>query len=73
LRGEAGREKVYVHEDGFYEKNSIDLHSRTSVAALDTAAQEAVLDSGERLRFDRLLLATGAAPRKLDVPAAVTR
>jgi 3-phenylpropionate/trans-cinnamate dioxygenase ferredoxin reductase subunit len=27
-----------------------------------------VLESGERLPFDRLLLATGAAPRKLDVP-----
>lgn len=67
LRGEAGREKVYVHEDGFYEENEIELHLRTSVAAIDAAAGEAVLDSGERIGFDRLLLATGAAPRKLDV------
>jgi 3-phenylpropionate/trans-cinnamate dioxygenase ferredoxin reductase component len=68
LRGEAGREKVYVHEDGFYEENEIELRVRTSVAAIDAAAREAVLESGERLAFDRLLLATGAAPRKLDVP-----
>jgi 3-phenylpropionate/trans-cinnamate dioxygenase ferredoxin reductase subunit len=68
LRGEVGREKVYVHEDGFYEENEIELRVRTSVAAIDAAAREAVLESGERLAFDRLLLATGAAPRKLDVP-----
>ena len=68
LRREAGREKVYVHEDRFYEENEIDLRVRTSVAAIDAAAREAVLDSGERVAFDRLLLATGAAPRKLGVP-----
>src|SRR3954463_12142456 len=68
LRGEAGREKVYVHEDRFYEENEIDLRVRTSVAAIDAAAREAVLDSGERLAFDRLLRATGAPPRKLSVP-----
>jgi 3-phenylpropionate/trans-cinnamate dioxygenase ferredoxin reductase subunit len=68
LRGEAGREKVYVHEDGFYEENEIELRVRTSVAAVDAASREAVLESGERLAFERLLLATGSAPRKLDVP-----
>jgi 3-phenylpropionate/trans-cinnamate dioxygenase ferredoxin reductase subunit len=68
LRGEAGREQVYVHPDGFYEENEIELRRRTSVAAIDAASHEAVLESGERLPFDRLLLATGAAPRKLDVP-----
>jgi 3-phenylpropionate/trans-cinnamate dioxygenase ferredoxin reductase component len=68
LRGEAGREKVYVHEDRFYEENEIDLRLRTSVAAIDAATREAVLESGERLAFDKLLLATGSAPRKLTVP-----
>ena len=68
MRGEAGREKVYVHEDRFYEENEIDLRLRTSVAEIDAAAHEAVLESGERLAFDRLLLATGSTPRKLTVP-----
>jgi 3-phenylpropionate/trans-cinnamate dioxygenase ferredoxin reductase component len=68
LRGEAGREKVYVHKDAFYEENEIELRLRTSVAAIEAASREAVLESGERIAFDRLLLATGAAPRKLTVP-----
>ncbi len=68
LRGEAGREKVYLHDEDFYEKNQIELRTRTSVATIDTGSREAVLESGERLGFDRLLVATGAAPRKLEVP-----
>jgi 3-phenylpropionate/trans-cinnamate dioxygenase ferredoxin reductase component len=68
LRGEVGREKVYLHDEDFYEKNQIELRTRTSVATIDTGSREAVLESGERLGFERLLLATGAAPRKLEVP-----
>ena len=68
LRNEAGREKVYVHEETFYEANQIDLRLRTSVAAIDVGAREAVLEAGGRLPFDKLLLATGAAPRRLTVP-----
>jgi 3-phenylpropionate/trans-cinnamate dioxygenase ferredoxin reductase component len=68
LRNEAGREKVYVHEDSFYEANQIDLRLRTSVAAIDMGAREAVLEAGGRISFDKLLLATGSAPRRLTVP-----
>ncbi|HKR98088.1 MAG TPA: FAD-dependent oxidoreductase [Candidatus Dormibacteraeota bacterium] len=68
LRNEAGREKVYVHEESFYEANQIDLRLRASVAAIDLGAREAVLEAGGRISFDKLLLATGAAPRRLTVP-----
>jgi 3-phenylpropionate/trans-cinnamate dioxygenase ferredoxin reductase subunit len=68
LRKEAGREKVYVHEEDFYEANSIDLRVRTSVAAIDVGAREAVLEAGGRIPFDGLLLATGSSPRRLQVP-----
>jgi 3-phenylpropionate/trans-cinnamate dioxygenase ferredoxin reductase subunit len=70
LRGEAGREKVYVHEEGFYDEQSIELRLGRAAVGLDTAAREVELDDGERLSFDRLLLATGAEPRRLSVPGA---
>ena len=71
LRGEAGREKIWVHDDAsFYDAHDIELRLGTTAVGIDAAGQEVELDGGERLSFDRLLLATGAEPRRLDVPGA---
>jgi 3-phenylpropionate/trans-cinnamate dioxygenase ferredoxin reductase subunit len=70
LRGEAPREKARVHDEGFYESHDIELRTGTTVTALDTQASEVELEGGERLRYDRLLLATGAEPRRLGIPGA---
>jgi 3-phenylpropionate/trans-cinnamate dioxygenase ferredoxin reductase subunit len=68
LRGESPRDKLFVHDEGFYEESSIELRTSTRVTAIDVDASEVALAGGERLRFDRLLLATGAEPRRLPVP-----
>src|SRR5215211_6598201 len=70
LRGEAGREKVYVHDERFYAEHDIELRLGRTAVSLDTASRELELDGGERLRYDRLLLATGAEPRRLSIPGA---
>jgi 3-phenylpropionate/trans-cinnamate dioxygenase ferredoxin reductase subunit len=70
LQGMSGREKLFVHEEGFYAEHDIELRPATTVTTLDPARREVALNSGERLRFDRLLLATGAEPRRLSVPGA---
>jgi 3-phenylpropionate/trans-cinnamate dioxygenase ferredoxin reductase component len=70
LRGEAGREKVYVHEEGFYDEHEIELQLGRRALALDVSGSELALDGGDRLRYDKLLLATGAEPRRLSVPGA---
>jgi 3-phenylpropionate/trans-cinnamate dioxygenase ferredoxin reductase component len=70
LRGEVGREKVYVHDEGFYSAHDIELRLGRTAVGLDTAISEVALDDGERLRYDQLLLATGAEPRRLAIPGA---
>ncbi|MGH2762104.1 MAG: NAD(P)/FAD-dependent oxidoreductase [Thermoleophilaceae bacterium] len=70
LRGEAGREKVYVHDEGFYAEHDIDLRLGRTAERLDTSNSELELDDGERLRYDRLLLTTGAEPRRLAIPGS---
>src|ERR1041385_5373799 len=67
LRGELARETVYVHDEGFYGEHDIDLRLGRSAVSLSTSASELTLDDGALVRYDRLLLATGAEPRKLAV------
>ena len=68
LRGEVGREKVYVHDEDFYAANEIELRLGRTAARLHMSIGEVALDDGKRVRYDRLLLATGAKPRPLPVP-----
>ena len=70
LRGDSPREQAYVHEEHFYAEREIELRTSTTASELDASALEVVLDGGERIRFDRLLLATGAEPRRLEAPRA---
>src|SRR3954447_13236350 len=70
LRGEAGREKVYVHDEGFYDEQRIELWRGRTATSLNAAARELTLDGGETLRYDGLLLTTGAEPRRLPIPGA---
>lgn len=68
VRGEAGREKVYVHDEGFYAEHDVELLLGRRAVGLDAALSEVALDDGRRLGYSRLLLATGAEPRRLAIP-----
>jgi 3-phenylpropionate/trans-cinnamate dioxygenase ferredoxin reductase subunit len=70
LRGETDRETVYVHPEGFYAEHDIELRLGRTAVSLNVTGSELALDDGERLRYDRLLLATGAEPRRLPIPGA---
>jgi 3-phenylpropionate/trans-cinnamate dioxygenase ferredoxin reductase component len=68
LRGEADRASFAVHPDGFYDEHQIELRLQREAVTLDTSTRVVTLDDGEALRYDRLLLATGAEPRRLSIP-----
>jgi 3-phenylpropionate/trans-cinnamate dioxygenase ferredoxin reductase subunit len=63
-------DKPYVHDEGYYEDNEIELRTSTEVESIDPDSSEVVLAGGERIGYDRLLLTTGAEPRRLDVPGS---
>jgi len=69
LRGETA-DKPYVHPESFYPDNDIELWSSTRVTGIDAGLNELLLEGDRRLGYDRLLLTTGAVPRRLDVPGA---
>ena len=70
LRGDKDFDAAAVHPAGFYAEHEIDLRTSTTVTAISPAERSVTLASGEQIAWDRLLLATGAAPRRLSVPGA---
>jgi NADPH-dependent 2,4-dienoyl-CoA reductase/sulfur reductase-like enzyme/nitrite reductase/ring-hydroxylating ferredoxin subunit len=70
LAGNAPEDWVPLRGDDWYAENKIDLRLKTEVSALDAKSKRLTLGDGSKLSFDKLLLATGAEPVKLDIPGA---
>ncbi|HEU5471608.1 MAG TPA: FAD-dependent oxidoreductase [Actinophytocola sp.] len=70
LAGKADRDTVFVHTEKWYADNDIDLRLGVAVAGIDRSSSRVRLADGASDGYDRLLLATGARPRRLPVPGA---
>jgi NADPH-dependent 2,4-dienoyl-CoA reductase/sulfur reductase-like enzyme/nitrite reductase/ring-hydroxylating ferredoxin subunit len=70
LAGSAPEDWVPLRGDDWYAENKVTLRLKTEVSALDPKAKELTLGDGSTVKFDKLLLATGAEPVKLDIPGA---
>jgi NADPH-dependent 2,4-dienoyl-CoA reductase/sulfur reductase-like enzyme len=68
LLGKDPRDSIFVHAEGWYPEHDIDLRRGATVTSIDRSARRLGLASGEPVRYDRLLIATGASPRRLDIP-----
>src|SRR3712207_3708096 len=64
LLGTDELEKAFVHDPTWYDDNAVELHLGTPATAIDPDAHTVTTDAGQ-LRYDRLLIATGAVPRPL--------
>ncbi|MCW2537985.1 MAG: FAD-dependent oxidoreductase [Modestobacter sp.] len=70
LTGAADRESVDVHPAGWYGERGVELLTGARASGLDPAGHRVELDTGERLGYSKLLLATGSSARRLGVPGA---
>ena len=68
LRGEAEVADTLVEPEAFYAEHDVEVELETVVATLDLEGRSVVLEGGEAREFDKLLIASGARPRRLDVP-----
>ena len=68
LAGEYGLERVHLRPARFYDSKDIAVRRGVRVEAIDRDAQAVSCSDGTDVGYDKLLLATGARPRKLDTP-----
>jgi 3-phenylpropionate/trans-cinnamate dioxygenase ferredoxin reductase subunit len=68
LRGQLPESSVFLNASDFYSKHSIDLRDGEAARLVDPHERFVETAQGKRIRYDKLLIATGAAPRHLDVP-----
>ena len=70
LLGKDEKSVIYVHEEGWYAEHDVDLRLGVTVTSVDPAGRTVTTADGETVGYDRLLLATGASPRRLNIPGA---
>jgi NADPH-dependent 2,4-dienoyl-CoA reductase/sulfur reductase-like enzyme/nitrite reductase/ring-hydroxylating ferredoxin subunit len=70
LAGNAQEEWIPLRDAEFYSSHRIELLLGTRATAVDAAARTVTLSDGRQLSYDRLLLATGSEPVRLDMPGA---
>jgi NADPH-dependent 2,4-dienoyl-CoA reductase/sulfur reductase-like enzyme/nitrite reductase/ring-hydroxylating ferredoxin subunit len=70
LAGSAPEDWIPLRPDSYYAENAIELRLKATVADIDLRARQVALANGDKIPYDRLLLATGAEPVRLSIPGA---
>ncbi|WP_099225483.1 NAD(P)/FAD-dependent oxidoreductase [Mycobacterium persicum] len=70
LAGKKSLDEFTVHNSDWYRDHDVDLRPGARVSSLDPAAHSVGLPDGTTVHYDKLLLATGSASRRLPIPGA---
>lgn len=67
LRGEISKERVFLVLPEYYEKHAIELQLNERVVRVSPSDRTLELSAGTKLVYDKLLMATGAALKHVDI------
>jgi len=70
LAGNAPEDWIPLKPPEFYREHAIDIALGTDVTGIDIKARQVAIAGGRNMAFDKLVLATGAEPIRLDIPGA---
>ena len=59
---------IFLHDQAFYAANWTDVALRVKAVGIDPRTKTVASDDGASYRYEKLLLATGGAPRALAIP-----
>jgi len=65
--GTRQKDDILYRENDFYEKNKVNLILGEKVNRVDVSKKEVILQKGNSLSYDKLLIATGASPKPLRI------
>jgi 3-phenylpropionate/trans-cinnamate dioxygenase ferredoxin reductase subunit len=68
--GSAERGSAFVHPADWYQQYNIELRRECVVTGIDRTARAVRLTDGQSVGYDKLLIATGATPRRLPITGA---
>ncbi|MCK9503812.1 MAG: FAD-dependent oxidoreductase [Porticoccaceae bacterium] len=68
LSGAKSIDNLFIRQPAIYEKSRIRFALGVTVSAINRADKQVVLDDGEHLSYDKLVLTVGARVRKIDIP-----
>src|SRR5688500_12439721 len=66
--GDKSVEEVFLHDEAYYAKQRVELRLGLEVTRIDLERHSITDTQGTTYRYQRLLLATGATPRRMSVP-----
>lgn len=70
LHGHADPEWMPLRPDDFFKEHDIQLVLNREVTRVDARSKTIVFESGETMDYDELLVATGGAPVRLNIPGS---
>lgn len=71
LAGKKTLEEIFIRPGAIYQKAGAEFVLRRRVEAIDRGGKRIVLEDGEFLTYDKLALAVGSQPRRMDIPGTI--
>ena len=70
LAGKDSEEAIKINPEDFYKKQGIELKLECEVATVDVKRKRLILKGSDEFGFQKLIIATGARPRTLNIPGS---
>jgi len=68
IAGTIDESKLYFKDKNFYRENNIKTYLGKKVVSIDAKKKSVSLEDGTKIPYDKLMLATGASPQRIDAP-----
>lgn len=70
LAGKDTEAGILINPDDFYREHGIEIHLNSEASGVDPGRKRVRLSSGDEIGFEKLIIATGARVRMLEIPGA---